>query len=230
MKQYISMLEGVALFERIAVQDLLRTLECLNAQVVSVRQGQVILHQGDPAVKLGVVLRGGVHVMTDDEQGNHTIIAIIHEKEMFGDMFACAGTAALPVSVVAAQDGLVLLLEHERMITGCRRGCMAHSRLVTNLLRMIARKNLKLKQKLDIVTRKTTREKLYAYLLVQQNAAGTARFRIPFDRQALADYLGVERSAMSAELSKMKRMGMIDYKKNEFEILHPPGEGEVRHG
>ena len=232
MKQYISMIDNVPLFEGINADDLVRSLTCLSAQVIPVHQGQVILRQGDPAVKLGVVLRGGAHVMTGDEQGNHTIIAVIHEKELFGDTFACAGVQALPSSVVAAQDGLVLLLEHERVITGCRQGCMAHSRLVTNLLRAIAGKNLKLNQKLNIVTQKTTREKLYAYLLVQQNMAGTARFRIPFDRQKLADYLGVERSAMSAELGKMKRAGLIDYWKNEFELLRPLSEarGEAHHG
>ena len=232
MKQYISMLEDVQLFARIDKEDLLRSLTCLRAQVVSVCQGQVILRQGDPALRFGVVLSGSAYVMTGDEQGNHNIVAVIQGKEVFGETFACAQIPALPVSVVAAEDGLVLLLEHERVITGCRNGCMAHSCLVTNLMRVIAQKNLKINQKMNIVTRKTTREKLMAFLLEQKKQAGTSVFRIPFDRQDLADYLGVERSAMSAELSRMKRDGLIDYRKSEFEILRPldGAREEVHHG
>lgn len=232
MKRYLSILEGCPLFERIEEASLLRMLDCLCAQIVHVRQDQVILHQGEPATRLGVVLRGSVRVVSSDEYGNHSVITSIGEKEVFGDSFACAGLPASPVSVVAAKDSDILLLEHQRVITGCRNGCMAHSYLVTNLLRGIAGKNLILNRKLNIVTRRTTREKLLAFLREQQKLSGTHRFTIPFDRQALADYLGVERSAMSAELSKMKQTGLIDYKKNEFEILPPAGEvhGGEHHG
>lgn len=231
MKRYLSMFESVLLFDRIKSEDLLRMLDCLNAQVIPVRRGQMILRQGDPAARLGIVLGGSVHVITGDEQGNHAVITAIHEREVFGEAYACAGAPALPVSVVAAEDSMVMLLEHERVITGCRNGCMAHSLLVTNLMRVIARKNLVLNEKLSIVTRKTTRDKLLGYLLEQRRRAGTPRFAIPFDRQGLADYLGVERSAMSAELSKMKKDGLIDYRKNEFEILHAREEqAEVHHG
>lgn len=232
MQNYLSNMRQCLLFDRIADEDLLRTLECLRAQVVCAKRNQVILHQGEPATRLGVVLCGSVRVVSTDEYGNHSVIASIGEKEVFGDSFACAGLPASPVSVVASQESDILLLEHQRVITGCRNGCEAHSLLVTNLLRVIAQKNLMLNRKLNIVTRRTTREKLLAYLREQQKQTGTHRFTIPFDRQMLADYLGVERSAMSAELSKMKQAGLIDYTRNEFEILPPAGEThtEAQHG
>ncbi|MBQ8619343.1 MAG: Crp/Fnr family transcriptional regulator [Clostridia bacterium] len=232
MRKYLPQLRQCPLFARIPDEDLLRTLVCLRVQVICVQRDQVILRQGEPAARLGVVLCGGVRVVSSDEYGNHSVIVAVGEREVFADSFACAGLAALPVSVVASQESVVLLLEHKRVITGCRNGCMAHSYLVTNLLRIIAGKNLILSRKLSIVTQRTTREKLLAFLREQQKQSGMHRFTIPFDRQALADYLGVERSAMSAELGRMKRAGLIDYRKNEFEILRPSGEahGEKLHG
>lgn len=232
MKRYLPILKECPLFARIETADLLRMLECLRAQIVCVQRNQVILHQGEPATRLGLVLRGSVRVISIDEYGNHSLIASIGEKEVFGDSFACAGLPALPVSVVAAQESDILILEHKRVITGCRNGCQAHSCLVTNLLCIIAQKNLKINRKLSIVTQRTTRSKLLAFLREQQKIAGTHRFTIPFDRQNLADYLGVERSAMSTELGKMKREGLIDYQRNEFEILRSSEQTQEgdRHG
>lgn len=221
MRKYLPQLRLCPLFDRIPDEDLLKTLECLRAQVICVRRDQAIMRQGEPATRLGVVLCGSVRVVSSDEYGNRSVIAVIGEKEVFADSFACAGAQVLPVSVVASQESIVLLLEHKRVITGCRNGCMAHSRLVTNLMSIIAGKNLILSRKLSIVTQRTTREKLLAFLREQQKQSGMHRFVIPFDRQMLADYLGVERSAMSTELGKMKRDGLIRYERNEFEILRP---------
>ena len=117
-------------------------------------------------------------------------------------------------------DSLIAVFDHVRVINGCRNnGCLAHSLLVTNLMRSVARKNLMLAQKLSIVTQRTTRGKLMSYLEAQKKQSAAGWFTIPFDRQTLADFLGVDRSAMCAELSRMKKDGLIDFKKNEFMIL-----------
>lgn len=221
MKQYLPLLSACPLFARIREDDLLRMLSCLKAQIVCVHRNQTIFHQGDPAGRFGVVLSGAVHVVNSDIRGNHSVVAAIHPSDLFAEIFACAGVSALPVSVVAAEDSVLLLLEHCRALTGCRNGCMAHSYLVTNLLRIVAGKNLMLSQKLGFVTQRTTRDKLMAYLTAQEKQSGSSRFFIPFDRQALADYLCVERSALSAEISKLKKAGVIACRKNEFEILIP---------
>ena len=219
MRQYLSLLCQCPLFDRIGAEDLLKTLSCMNGQTTRFEKERRILHQGEAPRCFGVLLGGHAHVMSVDSHGNPTIVEAIVPGDVFAESFACAGVGTLPVSVVAIEDCDVLLLDHARVMTGCRNGCMAHSYLVTNLMRLIARKNVQLNQKLSIITRKTTREKLMAYFAQLQIRSGASRFVIPFDRQGLADYLGVERSAMSAELSKMKKDGLIDYRKNEFEIL-----------
>ncbi|MBR4040384.1 MAG: Crp/Fnr family transcriptional regulator [Clostridia bacterium] len=222
MQQYLPYLRQSLLFERIDDEGLVKTLNCLNAQIIACEKGKVILHQGDEPRHFGVVLCGSVNVVASDSYGNHSVMWSITQGDLFGETYVSAGVDSFPASFVAAQDSMVLILEYARVITGCRNnGCLAHSYLVTNLIRSIGKKNLTLTQKLEFVTQRTTRDKLMAYLRAQQKQAKSHRFVIPYDRQTLADYLGVERSAMSAELSRMKRDGLIHYRKNEFEILLP---------
>ena len=219
MQQYTTQILQCSLFERIPEKDLLRSLNCLCAQVLHYQKDNIILHQGVPAKFFGVILSGCVHITSSDAYGNHTLITELQKGDLFGETFACAGLSAIPASVTAASDCIILLLEHARVIAGCQNGCMAHSMLVTNLMRSLAQKNLQLTQKLGILSRRSIHNKLSAYLLLQQKNAGSSRFTIPYDRQQLADYLCIDRSAMSAELSKMKKAGLIACRKNEFEIL-----------
>ena len=218
MKEYLPLLLRCPLFERINPDALLRMLSCLQAQRQQVSKGSIILHQGDAAGTFGVLLSGSAHIIHDDSSGSHSVIAHIAATEMFAEAIVCAGNAAMPFHVVAAEDSTVILLNHSRVMQCCRRGCMAHSQLVTALLRIISQKNLLLSQKLQIVMQRTTREKLMAYLMAQSQRAGSPRFTIPFDRQALADYLGVERSAMSTELNRLKKEGWVDFRRNDFHL------------
>lgn len=221
MRQYLPLFHQSLLFKRIDDEGIIKTMTCLNAQVIPCEKGKIIFHQGDTPRFFGIVLRGCIHALSDDSVGNHHVLWSIAEGELFAETYAAAGVQSLPADFVAAQDSLVVILDYSRVITGCRNnGCLAHSYMVTNLLCSIASKNHMLTKKLNIITQRTTREKLLAYFSSQAEQAGTQRFAIPFDRQALADYLGVDRSAMSAELSKMKQDGIIDYRKNEFELLN----------
>ena len=220
MRHFLPFLRQSLLFERIDDEGLLKTLTCLNVQIISCEKGKVIFNQGDAPRFFGVVLCGGVNVVSIDSSGNHSVMWSIGQGELFGETYASAGVEAFPASFIAAEDSQVMILEYMRVITGCRNnGCLAHSYLVTNLLKSIGRKNLILTQKMEFITQRTTRDKLMAYLRAQRKQAHSERFVIPYDRQTLADYLGVERSAMSAELSRMKKDGLIDFRKNEFEIL-----------
>lgn len=229
MREYLTQISQCLLFDRIEHEDLIKTLNCLNVQIVRCEKGKVIFHQGDKPRNFGVVLSGGVQVVSGDTFGNRNVLWHIGKGELFAETYAGAKADELPASFEAAQDSLIMVLDFERVIHGCsNNGCLAHSYMVTNLMRSIARKNLLLNEKLEFVTRRTTREKLMAYLRAQQRRAGEGRFQIPFDRQSLADYLVVERSAMCAELSRMKKDGLIDYTKNEFEILEMTPED--RHG
>jgi len=165
-----------------------------------------------PARWVGLVLSGAVHVIQEDYYGNRSIVSTFQPPQLFGEAFACAGVASLPVSVEAAQDSTLLLLDCQRVIRTCSDACAFHQRLLSNLLHVVAAKNLLLTQKLSFLSKRTTKEKLMAYLMEEARRAGSPTFRLPYDRQGLADYLGVDRSAMSAELSKLRRAGVLDCK------------------
>ena len=113
----------------------------------------------------------------------------------------------------------ILLIRLRRITETCSNACEFHNRMVMNLLRAIAGKNLMLNAKIEITSRRTTREKLMAYLLNQAKRAGGSTFTIPLDRQGLADYLGVERSALSAEIGKLRREGVIESERSTFRLI-----------
>lgn len=219
MEEFLDILSKCPLFAGITPPELSEMLHCLDGRILRVSKGSPVFLEGDPAKFVGVVLTGSVQVVRDDFYGNRSVLTAVAPGGLFGEAFACAGLEALPVSVIALQNSAILLLDCKRVMSGCSRACTFHSRLVRNLLQGIARKNLLLTQKIRCMSRKTTREKLMEYLLEQAKQQGKADFIIPYDRQALADYLGVERSAMSAEISKLKRDGILNSQRSFFQIL-----------
>lgn len=224
MKEYFSLLRQCPLFAGIEEDDMGLMLRCLDSSLRTVEKDAPIFLEGDPARWVGVVLTGAVQVLREDYYGNRSVMAALEPGGLFGEVFACAGIQTLPVSVFASKDSTVLLLDCRRVLTLCSNNCRFHSHLVQNLLQVVARKNLMLNRKLQIMSQKTTREKLMAYLLEQAKGEGRGDFTIPLDRQALADYLGVDRSAMSAELSKLRREGVLESKGSYFRLLgeHAP--------
>ena len=144
------------------------------------------------------------------------MLAVLQPGEMFAEAFSCAGLEKLPVSAIALKDSEVLLLDCRHVMTSCNKACHFHSVLIKNLLQDMAQKNLVLARKIRYMSEKTTREKLMSYLMDQAKQQKRAEFTIPYDRQSLADYLGVERSAMSAEISKLKKEGVIDTRGSWF--------------
>ena len=142
--------------------------------------------------------------------------------------WACAQLDRLPVTVIASADSRILQLACRRIIETCSQSCIFHSQLIHNLLKIVARKNLMLNQKIDFISRRTTREKLMAYLTAQAKAADSRIFSIPYNRQELADYLGVERSAMSAELGKLKKEGTIDFHRNHFTLKDKTAKEDLK--
>ena len=208
MEAYYEILSQCPLFAGISREEMPEILDCLDKRVVEVSKGDPVFLEGEPARYVGVVLSGGVQIVRDDYYGNRSVLTMVAPGGMFAEAFVCAGLDALPVSAFAVQSSAVLLLDCSRVMTGC--DCLFHSRLVYNLLRGMARKNLALTEKIRFMSRKTTREKLMEFLLDQAKRRGSAAFTIPYDRQALADYLGVERSAMSAEIGKLKKAGLIE--------------------
>ncbi|MCM1221400.1 MAG: Crp/Fnr family transcriptional regulator [Lachnospiraceae bacterium] len=152
----------------------------------------------------------------DDYYGNRSLLKILYPSELFAEAFSCAELDAMPVSVLALKNSQVLLFYCRRMLTICSNACKFHNQLLCNLLREMAKKNLALNQKIRFMSQKKTKEKLMTYLLEEAKRQGKPDFIIPYDRQALADFLGVERSAMSSEISKLKKDGVIDSKGSWF--------------
>lgn len=216
MEQYFSLLSTCPLFADIDPQALPELLRCLQARAAAYRENQPIMLEGDPVRHVGIVLSGAVQVVRDDFYGNRSILTTLTPTQLFAEVFACAGVSVLPVSVIAACDSQVLLLDCRRVSATCPNSCTHHQQLVKNLLHILAAKNLMLNQKLEVTAHRTTREKLMAYLLQEAKRAGSNTFTIPYDRQGLADYLGVDRSAMSTELGKLKKEGLLDCHRSSF--------------
>lgn len=219
MQEYFAVLFRSPLFAGIDAADVPGLLVCLQVKAVAYKKGQTVFAEGDPSGMVGIVLSGGVQVAKEDYYGNRSILAQMEPGDMFGESFACAGVAELPVSVSAVEDTRVLLIDCQRITTSCSNACGFHNQMIRNLLRIVAQNNLRMNQKLEILQQRTTREKLMTYLLMHAKRQGSSRFTIPFDRQALADYLGVERSAMSAEISKLRAEGVLESEKNRFALL-----------
>ena len=216
MKKYFPILKECPLFHGIEEESLGAMLSCLGAKVTTADKNQPVFREGDPSTFVGVVLSGSVQILREDYYGKRSIVAGIAPTELFGESFACAGVDTLPVSVVAAEKCEIMLLDCRRIMVTCHSSCSFHNRMIFNLLGVVARKNLVFHQKIEITSKRTTREKLIAYLLSEAKKNQSSQFTIPYDRQALADYLEVERSAMSAEISKLRKEGIFQCEKSHF--------------
>ncbi|MBR5429159.1 MAG: Crp/Fnr family transcriptional regulator [Firmicutes bacterium] len=219
MEEYLPVLQHCPLFAGIDPANVAAMLNCLGARLCRFDKGQVVLAEGEPARYLGIVLSGGVQLTRVDFYGNRSIVGQIGPGRIFGESFACAGVEALPVDVTATAAGAALLIDARRVTRTCSSACEFHSRVIFNLLQIVATKNLMFDQKLAVTAQRTTRDKLMAYLLLQAKQAGSDSFTIPYDRQELADYLEVERSGLSAEIGRLRREGVIESSRNHFRLL-----------
>ena len=219
MKNYFEALQGCPLFAGIDRADMEALLRCLSSRQKSYAKNGFIWEEGGAAGDLGVVLSGSALILREDFWGRRKILTRIGRGGLFGEAFAFAGAQKLPFGVIAAEESDILFLNCRHIMDPCESACSFHGGLIKNLVLILADKNITLTQKLEHVTQPTTREKLLSYLSEQSRLSGSGTFDIPYSREELADYLSVERSAMSAELSRMRRDGLVDYNKNHFELL-----------
>ena len=218
MNNYSS-LEKCPLFAGISHEDLKTVIDCLNAKKAKYSKGEYIFEAGQKINDIGIVLSGSVNVVQDDFWGNRTILADIREGGLFGEAFACAEIDEVNVSVVCKERTEILKVDYSKVSKTCSSTCIYHSKMITNMLNILANKNVMLTKKIEHITKRSTREKLLSFLSDQAKQKHSSSFKIQFDRQGLADYLAVDRSAMSNELSKLKDEGLIDYRKNAFELF-----------
>lgn len=218
MKKYIEILKKCPLFYGIEEENLMSMLGCISASVKKYDKKETIFEEGTPGKYIGIVLEGKVQIERSDIDGNRSIVGIAHKSEMFGETFACASIDALPVNVIAAEKSTVLVADCARIISSCCNVCPFHEKMIYNLLKNVAEKNIRFNKKLEILSCRTTKEKLMAYLKSVAKEKGSRHFDIPFDRQELADYLGVNRSGLSIEISRLKSEGLIECSKNSFTL------------
>lgn len=212
------------LFRGIAPTDADALLACLAPTLRDVPRDGTVFAAGDVPRRIGAVLEGEVHIVHDDYWGNRSILSVAAAGEVFGEAFALGAAPVLTVSVLARRESRVLLFDSQRLLEVCPSPCAGHTALLRNLIFVLARKNITLTDKIRHITGKTTRARVMSYLSEVAAETGKNTFDIPFNRQEMADYLAVERSALSATLSGMREDGLISFRKNRFTLHAEIGE------
>ena len=214
----IHLLAGTMLFQGIREHEIEAMLTCFSAEERTSGKDAYIYRAGDVTGRLGVVMEGAVNIIKDDVWGNRKIIENIGGGQIFGETYACLKGEPLMVDVQASERSRILFMDVNRILTTCSSSCDFHNRLIRSLMYVLAGKNLMLTKKMDIITPKSLRERVMVYLSQESVKQGCRTVTVPFNRQQMADYLSVDRSALSAELSRMQRDGVISYEKNRFTI------------
>lgn len=212
-------LSDAPLFRGIPAEEVDAMLPCLGASRRAYRRGERVMRAGEVATRMGVLLEGRLHVEMPDAWGNVSVLESVGPGEPFAVAYACGKEGVLDVDVVADADSTVATLEAARVMHPCERQCACHGALVRNLLVSMANKNIAMNRRAKAKAPKTVRGKILAYLSVQQTVAGAPEFAIPFTQEKLASYLGVDRSTLSAELSALRKEGVIDYKGRTFRLM-----------
>ena len=218
MVKLLSSVQGYELVDGMSLEEANAMVECLDGHVISRDKGAAIFVGGSHANRFGVVLSGSLVVVKDGLDGKRIIIKRIGEKELVAAAQAFSGAKIMRVRVEADAPSRILILNAERVCSPCCNGCAFHARLVRNVMRIISAKTLELNAKIEILSHRTTEDRLLAYLHTFAEKCGSNEFDIPFDRQQLADFLCVERSALSAEISRLARAGAFACHKNHFKL------------
>ena len=218
MEQYLFVLRNSPFFQGMTEEEILSVLHCVNATVLHRKKDEYIFRAGDSTESMGLVLRGSVLSVQEDLWGHRNIMHRIGAGEYFAEPFAATPGSVLNVNVVAHEDSEIMLLNMGRLLQTCPSACAHHNRLIRNLVSVMARRVMDMNEKITHMAKRSTREKLLSYLSSESLRQGKLSFAIPYDRQQLADYLCVERAAMSVELSKLQKEGYLTTSRNRFQL------------
>ena len=219
MKEFIPVLRRSWLFAGVTDSEIETMLSCLDVKARSYKKGEYVFRQGERIDQIALVAQGELYVQQDDYWGDRSIIHNVSAGELFGEAYLAPEFGIMLTDVIAALDSTVLFFNVRRIITTCSNACRFHTAVVQNLFFSLSEKNQKLMQKLGHMSRRTTREELMSYLSEESRRHGSGSFSIPFNRQQLADFLSVDRSAMSNELCKMRDEGLLEFEKNQFTLV-----------
>lgn len=215
----MQVLNSSPLWKDILPEDRENLLGCLGASRTAYGKKSTIWSSGDLVPRMGIVLSGEVRILMEDLEGRQNVLANISPPDLFGEVFALAD-AQSPVTAYTEAGAEVLFLDVKKVTRVCRDSCSFHRQFIWNLLQLVARKNVMLNQKIQCVGQRTTREKISAFLSLHQSRDGKNPFVVPYNRAEMADYLCVDRSALSQVLAQMQEEGLIEYRKNEFRLRH----------
>lgn len=207
------------LFTGIDTADRKAMLGCIGYHISTYQKGEVVAFEAENIKHIGIILSGRVDMVKEDLWGNKTMLLRAGKDEMFGETFACGEDNLSVVTFVVSEDAKILFLPFDRVMHSCTMACVFHHRLIENMVHIIANKNRDLMRKVEVVSKRTIREKILTYLSIQAQTQNTRYLQIPLGRVELAEYLCVDRSALTRELAKMKDDGLIDYDKNCFRML-----------
>ena len=219
MEKFLPILRHSPFFAGLTDKETLSILHCVNAVKVSKSRGSYIFRAGDATEVMGLVLSGSTLIIQEDLWGHRNILSKCNAGDFFGEPYAATPGAVLNISVVAEEDCDTLFLNIKRLLVSCPTACDHHQRLVRNLVSVLANKILIFNDKITHVSKRSTRDKLLSYLSAESVRRASLSFDIPFDRQQLADYLCVERAAMTVELSKLQKDGLLKTNRNHFELI-----------
>ncbi len=219
MKKYLSLLRTSPFFSGLSDKEILSILHCVTATTITKPEGSYVFRAGDSTEVMGLVLSGSTLIIQEDLWGHRNILSRCTPGDFFGEPYAAKPGSLLNISVVAEKDCEILMLNVKRLLVTCPTACDHHQKLVRNLVSVLANKILIFNDKITHISKRTTREKLLSYLSSESIKHSSLSFDIPFDRQQLADFLCVERAAMSVELSKLQKEGVLKTNRNHFELL-----------
>lgn len=213
----MSLISKTALFRGCSEEDIRNMSEHLDFRTDRYRKGDVIFGAGSIVTDIGLVLSGSVRIEHTDLWGNKSILGITHAGSVFAESYACIPDEPMMVDAVANENSDILFISVPKLFIPCS-VCGSQNRLIQNLVMITAGKNLQLSRRSLHTSPKTIRGRLFSYFSQQVSAQGSNKIVIPFDRQQLADYLNLDRSALSKELGKMRDDGLIEFHKNTFII------------
>ena len=207
------------IFKGIKKEELPIMLQCIGSHQKTYAKNQIIFLESQEIRTIGIILSGTIHMIKEDAEGHKTLLVCMKTGEIFGETFACGSSIDTRVNFVAATPCTVLFLPFYKVIHSCTTSCGFHHRLIENMVRLLGDKNQQLMSKIEVISKKTLRDKILCYLETQAKQFGNRHFTIPLGRLELADYLCADRSALTRELSSMRDDGLIDYDKNSFTLL-----------
>lgn len=209
-------LSETKLFNGLSAEEAFAAVKCLDGFSKSYSKGEIVFFMGQSTQHLAVVLSGMISIEIDDVWGNKNIMSHINKGEIFAETYSCLPNEKMLVNAVSLENSEILFLNTAKLLNPCENACQFHQCIIKNLLAISSKKNLILSQKIRYTSPKSIRDRLLSYISDQAVKNDTNDFTIPFNRQQLADFLSVDRSAMSNEISKMQRDGFFSCTKNHF--------------